>query len=178
MPGPGYVPEIWLLGSSLFSAELAGLLGLPFSFAHHFSPRYTEPALERYRASFRPSALLAAPRAMVAVAVVCAPEDEQARYLAGPTGLSSLWLRTNRLAPLPTPETAAAYPYSDDERRVVAEVTATHVVGSPATVRRGLEALAEWTGADELMVTTRVHGLDDRLASLRLVAQAWGLGPD
>lgn len=173
VPGHGYRPEIWLLGSSVFSARLAGLLGLPFSFAHHFSPRYTEPALAEYRASFRPTGALAEPHAMVAVAVVCAPTTDEARWAAGPSGLSALQLRTNRLGPLPSPETAAAYRYTDAERELVASVTATHVVGDPATVRSGLAQLAGRTGADELMVTTRVHGQADRLRSFELVAGAW-----
>ncbi|MGH8979714.1 MAG: LLM class flavin-dependent oxidoreductase [Acidimicrobiales bacterium] len=173
MPGLGYLPELWLLGSSLFSAELAGLLGLPFSFAHHFSPAATEPALARYRETFRPSAVLGAPHAMVAVAVVCAPGAEEARWVAGPSALSSLMLRTNRLGPLPSPETAAAYPYTPEERALVADVTATHLVGGPEEVRAGLDALSARTGADELMVTTRVHSLEDRLRSFDLLATAW-----
>ncbi len=177
MPGLGYLPEVWLLGSSLFSAQLAGLLGLPFSFAHHFSPRFTEPALERYRESFRPSAVLGSPRAMVAVAVVCAPSEEEARWVAGPALLSALQLRTNRFGPLPSPEAAAAYRYTPEERAVVEEVAATYVVGDPAAVRAGLDDLAARTGADELMVTTRVHGYADRLRSFELVAGAWGLKP-
>lgn len=173
VPGAGYRPEIWLLGSSLFSAGLAGLLGLPFSFAHHFSPVHTEPALTRYREVFRPSAVLAEPRAMVAVAVVCAASDDEARWLAGPAALSALQLRTSRLGPLPSPETAAAYRYTDAERDLVESVTATHVVGDPSTVRRGLEELVARTGADELMVTTRVHGPADRVRSFELLARAW-----
>ncbi len=177
MPGPGYLPEVWLLGSSLFSAQLAGLLGLPFSFAHHFSPRFTEPALERYRESFRPSAVLALPRAMVVAAVICAPSDQEARRVAAPAALSALQLRTNRFGPLPSPETAAAYRFSPEERAVVDEVTSTYVVGEPASVREGLRELADRTGADELMVTTRVHGYADRLRSFQLLADAWGLRP-
>jgi luciferase family oxidoreductase group 1 len=174
MPGLGYLPELWLLGSSLFSAELSGLLGLPFSFAHHFSPRYTEPALERYRQVFRPSAVLAEPRAMVAVAVVCAPTGEEARWVAGPSVLSALRLRTNRVGPLPTPEEAAAYEYSPAEREIVDAVTSSHVVGDPTAVRTQLEELLGRTAADELMVTTRVHSQVDRLRSFDLLARAWG----
>lgn len=177
IPGLGYLPEVWLLGSSLFSAQLAGLLGLPFSFAHHFSPRSTEPALDRYRESFRPSAVLAAPRAMVAVAVVCAPSEEEARRVAAPAALSALQLRTNRFGPLPSPETAAAYRFAPEEQAVVDEVTATYVVGDPPAVRAGLEDLVARTGADELMATTRVHGYADRLRSFALLAEAWGLEP-
>ncbi len=174
MPGLGVLPEIWLLGSSLFSAELAGLLGLPFAFAHHFSPRFTEPALDRYRQAFRPSAVCDAPHAMVAVAVVCAPTDEEAAWVAGSTALSTLFLRTNRLAPLPSPEAAAEYPYTPEERAIVDAAMATHVVGSPATVRSGLQGLLARTDADELMVTTRVFAAPARLRSFELVAAAWG----
>lgn len=177
IPGLGYLPEVWLLGSSLFSAELAGLLGLPFSFAHHFSPRYTEPALDRYRQAFRPSAVCEAPHAMVAVAVVCAPTDEEARWLAGSTALSTLFLRTNRLAPLPSPETAAGYAYTAEERAIVESVMATHVVGDPAFVRDGLDELVARTGADELMLTTRVHAAPARRRSFELVAGTWSDPP-
>jgi luciferase family oxidoreductase group 1 len=177
MPARGYLPELWLLGSSLFSAQLAGLLGLPFSFAHHFSPRHTEPALAQYRAAFRPSAVLDRPYAMVAVAVVCAPTEEEARWLAGPTALSTLWLRTGRLAPLPSPEEAARYRFSPAEQELVSSVTATHVVGSPDVVQAGLTDLQHRTGADELMVSTRVHGFEDRSRSYQLVAEAWGITP-
>jgi luciferase family oxidoreductase group 1 len=176
MPGLGALPEIWLLGSSLFSAELAGLLGLPFAFAHHFSPRYTEPALDRYRQTFRPSAVCAAPRVMVAVAVVCAPNDEEAAWLSGSSALSILFLRTNRLAPVPSPEAAAQYPYTPQERAIVDAAVATHVVGGPATVRAGLEALLARTEADELMVTSRIFTYEARRRSLELVAGAWADG--
>jgi luciferase family oxidoreductase group 1 len=174
MPGLGYLPELWLLGSSLFSAELAGLLGLPFSFAHHFSPRYTEPALDRYREAFRPSAVLSEPHAMVAVAVICAPTEEEARWVAGPSVLSTLRLRTNRVGPLPTPQAAADYEYTPAELEIVEPVTASHVVGDPATVRAELDALVVRTGADELMVTTRVHAQADRVRSFELLAGTWG----
>jgi len=180
MPGRGLMPELWLLGSSLFSAQLAGMLGIPFSFAHHFSPRFTEPALEQYRASFQPSAVLDEPHAMVAVAVICAPTDDRARWLAGPSALSGLLLRTGRLAPLPSPEQASVYEYTPADEALVAEITASHVIGSPETVARGLGELAERTGADELMLSTRVHGYEDRRRSFELVASMWdppGPGP-
>jgi luciferase family oxidoreductase group 1 len=177
MPGLGYLPEVWLLGSSVFSAQLAGMLGLPFSFAYHFSPQYLDAALEHYRQAFRPSGLLEQPHVMVAVAVICAPETEQARWIAGPTRLSTLWLRTNRLAPLPSPETAAAYPFSPVEREVVNASTASHVVGDPDEVVAQLQALLGRTGADELMISTRVFAYEDRLRSFELLARAWQGAP-
>ena len=173
IPGLGYRPEIWLLGSSVFSAHLAGRLGLPFSFAHHFSPQYTEPALAAYRAAFRPSAGLADPYAMVAVAVVCAPTVEEARWLSGPSALSMVQLRTGRLGPLPSPETAAAYRFTEAEQALAASVTESYVVGDPLAVRAGLADLVDRTGADELMVTSRIHGYADRVRSFELVARAW-----
>jgi luciferase family oxidoreductase group 1 len=175
VPGRGYLPEMWLLGSSTFSARLAGLLGLPFSFAYHFAPGLLDQAVEEYRGSFRPSFLLARPYVMPAVSVVCAPTEEEARWLAGPSGLSTLHLRTGRLGPVPTPEEAAAYPYTDQERRIVEATQATHLIGDALSVCEGLRELQARTGADELMLSTRVHSFDARVQSLTLVSTEWSL---
>jgi luciferase family oxidoreductase group 1 len=172
VPGRGATPAIWLLGSSGYSAQVAGLLGLPFAFAHHFSPANTLPALALYRERFRPSATLERPYAMVAVSVVCAETDERARWLAGPALLSFLRLRRGRPTALPSPEEAAAHPYTELERAVVAERQASMIVGSPETVRRGLAELLAATAADELMVTTMVFDPADRLLSYELLAEA------
>jgi luciferase family oxidoreductase group 1 len=171
VPGRGQRPAIWLLGSSDFSARLAGELGLPFSFAHHFMPQNTLPALEIYRRSFQASAVLAEPYAMVGVAVVCADTDERAAWLHAPAKLAFLRLRSGRPSTFPSPEEAAAHAYAPDERAFVESWTATHIVGSPDTVRAGLHALHERTAADELMVTTMVHDHDDRLRSYELLAE-------
>jgi luciferase family oxidoreductase group 1 len=171
VPGHGYLPEVWLLGSSVYSAELAGMLGLPFSFAYHFAPKYMDAAFERYRTAFQPSFLLAEPHVMVAVSVLCAPETEEAQWLAGPSALAILQLRSGRLAPLPSPEEAAAYDYSPAETALVAETTATHLVGEPALVVEGLAELQARTGADEIMLSTRAHSLEARARSLALIAQ-------
>jgi luciferase family oxidoreductase group 1 len=169
--GARSVPDVWLLGSSGYSAQVAGILGLPFAFAHHFSPANTLPALALYRSRFRPSDALAEPYAMVAVAVVCAGTDARARWLHGPSRLSMLRLRSGRPAVLPTPEEAAAYPYTPDELAMTRDFTSSHVVGDPDSVRRGLDDLLAATGADELMVTTFVHDHEDRLRSYQLVAE-------
>ncbi|GIJ46427.1 FMN-linked alkanal monooxygenase [Virgisporangium aliadipatigenens] len=171
-PGLGDKPDIWLLGSSGFSARLAGLLGLPFSFAHHFSAANTEPALALYRQSFRPSQWLDKPYAMVAVNCVCADTDERAHFLAGPAGLSFLRLRTGRPQPLATPEEAAAYPYTAAEREFVEERYEGQALGSPETVKRQLEELLARTAADELMLTTLVYDVKDRIRSFELVREA------
>ncbi|HEX3979929.1 MAG TPA: LLM class flavin-dependent oxidoreductase, partial [Acidimicrobiales bacterium] len=175
VPGRGYLPEMWLLGSSTFSAQLAGLLGLPFSFAYHFAPDQLDQALDSYRTTFRPSFLLEQPQAMVAVSVLCAPTDDEARWLAGPSALSILQLRTGRFGPIPTPEEAAAYRYTPQERVLVDAHTSSHLVGDPDLVHQGLLELERRTGADEIMLSTRAHSYDARAQSLALVAGRWSL---
>jgi len=170
MPGRGHQPAMWLLGSSGYSAQVAGLLGLPFAFAHHFSPANTLPALALYREHFRPSEVLERPYAMVAAAVVCAETDERARFLAGSGALSFLRLRSGRPGPLPSPEEAAAYPYSELERAFIQDRQATQIIGAPETVGRGLTDLLDATRAEELMITTMVFDPADRLASFERVA--------
>jgi luciferase family oxidoreductase group 1 len=170
-PGLGDMPAIWLLGSSGYSAQLAGLLGLPFSFAHHFSAQNTLPALALYRENFRPSRWLERPQAMVAVNAICADTDERAQWLAGPAALSFLRLRTGRPQPLATPEEAAAYPYTPAEREIAWGRFEQQAVGSPDTVRTRLAGLLERTSADELMLTTMVYDAGDRIRSFELVAE-------
>ena len=177
VPRPESMPPIWLLGSSGYSAQVAGLLGLPFAFAHHFSAQNTIPALDLYRKRFRPSSGLDQPYAMVAASVLVAESDERARELAMPSGLSFLRLRSGRPGPLPSPEEAAAHPYTPLDREMRAARFATSVLGSPETVRRGLEALLAETGADEIMATTMVHDPADRRTSFTLLAEATGLAP-
>jgi luciferase family oxidoreductase group 1 len=171
VPGKGNSPALWLLGSSGYSAQVAGALGLPFAFAHHFSPASTLPALELYRSTFRPSAALEQPYAMVCCAVVCADTDEAARRLAEPAALGFLKLRSGRPATMPTPAETAAYPYSPAEREFVDERLDSQIIGSPATVHHGIAELVAATAADELMVTTSTFDPSDRLRSFELVAQ-------
>ena len=175
-PGLGDRPAVWLLGSSGFSAQLAGVLGLPFAFAHHFSPDNTLPALRLYRERFRPSTVLDRPYAMIGVSVIAAADDERAAWLAGPGALAHLLLRTGRPGRFPTPEDAAAYPYTDADRAAVGRRMANQVIGGPDTVRRGLEALLLETAVDEVMVTTMVHDHADRLRSYEIVADVAELG--
>jgi luciferase family oxidoreductase group 1 len=172
-PGRGYLPEVWLLGSSLFSAQLAGLLGLPFSFAYHFAPKLVDAAVATYRSSFRPSVLHAEPVVMVAASVLCAPSEAEAVWLSGSTALSILQLRTGRLGPLPSPEQAAEYAFTEAEKSIVEEAMATHLIGDPVMVVDGLRQLQDRTGADEIMLSTRAHTYETRLQSLTLIAQSW-----
>jgi len=167
----GNKPPVWLLGSSGFSARMAGELGLPFSFAHHFSAENTLPAVALYRDAFKPSDVLDEPYVMLGVSVVAAETDERAQYLAAPSGLTFLSLRKGRPIPLPTPEEAAAYPYTDIERVFIEDRASSSIIGSPETVHKGLETLLADTGADELMITTMVHDQADRVRSYELVAE-------
>ncbi|MFI9111370.1 LLM class flavin-dependent oxidoreductase [Streptomyces venezuelae] len=173
--GPKGRPPIWLLGSSGFSARLAGLLGLPFAFAHHFSARNTIPALDLYRDSFRPSEVLDAPYAMIGVSALAADEAAQAhrQVLAG--ALAMLRLRTGRPGLVPTPEEAEAYAFSPAEREFVNDWLANIVYGTPDEVRAGLDDLGKRTGADELMITANAHGGEARLRSYELIADAYEL---
>lgn len=171
VPGRGNTPALWLLGSSGYSSQVAALLGLPFAFAHHFSPANTVPALELYRSGFRPSATLDRPYALVAAAVTCADTDDKARRLAEPAALSFLRLVAGHPSTLPTPEETADYRYSNRERAFVDDRLATQILGAPDTVRRGLESLLDATSADELMVTTTTFSPEDRLHSFSLLAK-------
>ncbi|MGA7834961.1 MAG: LLM class flavin-dependent oxidoreductase [Acidimicrobiales bacterium] len=173
VPGSGYLPEVWLLGSSTFSAQLAGMLGLPFSFAYHFAPALLDQAVESYRSNFEPSLLLSEPHLMIAVSVICAPSNEEARFLAGSSALNILQRSTGRVGLLPSPDEAARYEYSVADRAIIDEAMASHVIGDPDAVRAELEGLLARTGADELMLSTRVHDFVVRERSYALVAESW-----
>ncbi|MFJ9635667.1 LLM class flavin-dependent oxidoreductase [Streptomyces sp. NPDC101178] len=168
-------PPVWLLGSSGFSARLAGTLGLPFAFAHHFSAQNTIPALDLYRSSFRPSAVLDAPYALIGVSALAADDEREARRQVLTGALSMVRLRTGRPGLIPSPEEAAAYDFSPMEREFVDGWLANVVHGTPDEVRTGLDDLAKRTGADELMITANAHGGEARLRSYELIADAYGL---
>ncbi|KRV47788.1 alkanal monooxygenase [Wenjunlia vitaminophila] len=168
-------PPIWLLGSSGFSARLAGSLGLPFSFAHHFAPANTLAALELYRGSFRPSAVLDRPYAMVAAGVVAADTEAEAVRQARAGALAMLRLRTGRPGLVPSAGEAEAHPFSAVEEEFVGGWLANLVHGDRDGVRAGLDALLDRTGADELMISSNVHGHQRRLRSYELVAEGYGL---
>jgi luciferase family oxidoreductase group 1 len=170
-PGLGYQPAIWILGSSDYGARLAGALGLPYSYAHHFASGGTDDAVAIYRDSFEPSEVLDEPYLMLGVAVICADTDERAQWQAGPGRLAMVRLRSGRPGRYPTPEEAAAYTFTPHEKEIAKGLGRSAIVGSVETVRTGLDALVARTGADELMVTTMVHGHADRLESYRLVAE-------
>jgi luciferase family oxidoreductase group 1 len=172
IPAEGNEPAVWLLGSTGYSAELAGLLGLPFAFAYHFSAANARPALALYRRTFTPAARLAEPYCLISASVLCAEDAAAAHWLHGSSRLSMLRLRAGHPSTLPGPEEAAGRPYSAAEQTVIAEATGSDVVGNPATVIESLRRLVASTGADELMVTTSTFAHADRLASYELLARA------
>ncbi|MDN5919012.1 MAG: LLM class flavin-dependent oxidoreductase [Pseudonocardia sp.] len=178
VPAAGNAPSMWLLGSSGYSAQVAGMLGLPFAFAHHFSAENTLPALQLYREKFRPSAMLSEPYSMIAASVFCAGTDEAAQELAMPAALQFLRLRLGQPGPVPSPEEVAAFDWTDQALRFVEQRQADQIIGSPETVRRGMEQLVASTAVDELMITTSTFAGEDRLRSYELFAEAVGMTPD
>jgi len=177
VPGAGADAEVWILGSSGGqSARVAGALGLPFAANYHVSPSMVLEAVQSYRSAFQPSAVLAAPRVMVSADVVVAPTDAAARELAAGYGL---WVRSVRSAAgameYPSPATAAAHVWAEQDAALVEDRVITQFVGSPGTVAKSLRILQDATGADELLVTTITHSHADRVRSFQLLAREWGL---
>jgi alkanesulfonate monooxygenase SsuD/methylene tetrahydromethanopterin reductase-like flavin-dependent oxidoreductase (luciferase family) len=175
VPGEGADLEIWILGSSGGqSARVAGEQGLPFAANYHVAPSNVLEAVQAYRESFRPSAVLDAPHVMVSADVVVADDDEAARRLAAPYGLWVHSIRTGQGAiPFPSVDEALAHQWTEAERELVADRVATQFVGSPQTVAGRLRTLRGATGADELLVTTITHDHADRVRSFELLAKEW-----
>jgi luciferase family oxidoreductase group 1 len=167
------LPPIWLLGSSDYSAALAAKLGLGFAFAAHFSPDRPDLPMLAYRRDFQPSDQLEAPHAILAVSVICAETDAEATRLASSMQLSWVRLRSGRPSRIPSPETALAYPYSEQEAAVARAYRQLQIVGTPETVRERIESLAERTRADEVMITTVTHDPGARVRSYQLLAAAF-----
>jgi luciferase family oxidoreductase group 1 len=175
MPAETPLPPIYLLGSSNYSAQLAAHIGAAFSFAHHFASFPADAAMALYRDNFKPSASHQTPNAILGTAVVCADTDEEADHLAKTVDLNLTWRNKGEYHPLASPEDAAKYPFTDAEKVAIAKNRARMSVGSPATVKAKLEALIASTKADEVMVTTMIHGHAARKRSYELLAQASGL---
>ena len=168
VPGAGLKVPIWILGSSLFGAQLAGALGLPYAFASHFAPAALMEAIETYREVFRPSPQLEKPYVMVGVAVVAAETDEEARLLATSIEQAIVRLRTGTPGPLPPPRRDLRWGFG--ERAILDQVLACSAIGSQATVRQRLDEIARVTAADELILATQVFDHEKRLRSYELSA--------
>jgi luciferase family oxidoreductase group 1 len=170
VPGAGLRVPIWLLGSSLFSAQLAAALGLPFAFASHFAPDYLLQALDVYRRTFRPSAALAAPYAMVGVSVFAADTDAEGRRLLTSAQLQFVNLRRGTPGPLQPPVDSLEGYWSPAEKAGVERALSYAAVGSADTVARRLSAIIESTRADELMITGQIYDHAARLRSFEIAA--------
>lgn len=173
MPQDVPLPPIWLLGSSGATARMAAGAGMGYSFASHFSPAPAAPAFRAYREAFQPSAEFERPHAILGVAAVCAETAEEADYLAATMDLAWLRIRRGQFLPLPSPEEALAYPYSEAERYGLREYRERTVVGTPQDVRARIEEMAADSGADEVMITSNLYAHSARLRSYELIADAF-----
>ncbi|MFJ9891625.1 LLM class flavin-dependent oxidoreductase [Streptomyces sp. NPDC091287] len=171
-PPPELPLPVWLLGTSASSASLAARLGLPYAFAHHLNPSGTETAVARYREEFRPSARLERPYVAVSAQVVAADTDEEAEYLAGPIKVAHVEGRINPLTLFRTPDQAAGYQLTDAQQSYLDGHFAPQIVGGAETVRRRLADFRARTGADELLATAPVFGLEARVRTFQLLADA------
>ena len=173
-PVPESRPEVWMLGSSTYGAQVAAALGLPFCYAYHFAASSdVDTALRLYRDGFQPSPRHPEPYVMVSASVIAAETTEQAQYLAGPSRIMALSLRTGRLGPIVSPEKAAAVELSDLDRRMLDSLPGTQYAGTAEEVVAGLDELVDRTGAQELMLAGTVHDPATRQDTLTRVAAAW-----
>ncbi|HET9717999.1 MAG TPA: LLM class flavin-dependent oxidoreductase [Pseudolabrys sp.] len=172
MPSDVPLPPIYLLGSSDYSAQLAGHIGAAFSFAHHFATFDAVEAMQLYRDRFRPSPAHAKPYAILATHVICAETDAQAELLATTVDLNFVRRARGEYLPLASPEEAMAYEYTPADKARIAQNRGRLSVGSPETVKARLLPLIENTKADELMVTTMIYDHQARKRSYELLAQA------
>ena len=170
-PGAGTHVPIWLLGSSLFSAQLAAERGLPYAFASHFAPAMLLQAIDMYRRHFKPSPTLAKPYVMIGVPLIAAPTDDEAQYLASSIFQRVLGILRGTRGLLMPPQHDFLQQLNAQEKAAIADFLACAVIGSPATVRQGLQALADQTGCDEMMFTCDVYDPALRLRSLDIAAQ-------
>jgi luciferase family oxidoreductase group 1 len=168
VPGQGTGVPLWILGSSTYGAQLAAMLGLPYAFASHFAPAALFEALEIYRETFRPSAQLEKPYAMVAANVIAAPTDDEADLLATSVMQSFLNLRRGRPGLLPPPDPGLPARLTGQERAMLDQIFACSAVGGPERVRAGLARIIDATGADELILAANVHDHELRKRSFAI----------
>ena len=177
VPGAGLDVAVWILGSSTFGAQLAAMLGLPYAFASHFAPADLDRAIALYRERFQPSERLAKPYVMLGMTVVAADTDAEARRLFSSLQQSFVALRTGMPGPLPPPVDDMDSRIDASAKAMLAQALSCAAVGSPATVKSGLEAFIARTGADELMITSSIFDHAARRRSFEITAEARaGLG--
>ncbi len=173
VPGQGLNIPIWILGSSLFGAQLAAHLGLPFAFASHFAPQMMMQAIAIYRATFKPSARLAKPYVMLGFSVFGASTDEEGALLASSQQQAFVALRSGRPRRLPPPLPGYMNTLAPNERALMDSALSCTAIGSPASVQAALQRFIAQTGADELMITSNIFDQDARLRSYEIAAQAF-----
>ena len=169
-PGAGAKPEMWLLGSSTFGAQLAAALGLPYAFASHFAPDALDSALAIYRRDFKPSAFLSRPHVMAGFNVFAADSDAEAELLASSQQQSFVALRTGNPRQLPPPVAHYRDTLGPQGNAILDHVLQCSAVGGPAKVARGIAAFVERTGVDEVMVTSAIFDHEARKRSLSITA--------
>ena len=174
VPGEGLRVPVWILGSSLYGAQLAAALGLPYAFASHFAPDEMASAMQVYRSRFKPSEHLAEPYVMLGLNVIAAETDAQARRLFSSQQQAFARLRGGRPGKLPPPVDDIDAVLSPMERATVDHALSSAVVGAPETVRQGVAAFAARTGADELMVTGQIFDHAARVRSYEILAEVSG----
>ena len=172
IPGAGLEVPIWILGSSTYGAQVAAHFGLPYAFASHFSPDYLMEAIPAYKGLFKPSAQLRKSHAMVAVNLIAADTDEEAQYLFTTLQQHFTRMRRNTRGQLPPPIDDIESFWTPHEKASVAQSLACSVVGSPDTVRRGLQQIVDQTGADELIFSGQIFDHQKRLRSFEIGAAA------
>ena len=170
VPGEGTKVPLWILGSSLYGAQLAAMLGLPFGFASHFAPAQIEQAIDIYRSRFQASETLSDPYVMLGFNVCAAPSEEEAIYLRTSAIKSFLRMRAGNPARLPPPEKGFEKTLSESENRMLSEMSKASVVGSAAAVHEGIDSFVKRTGADELIITCQIYEHEKRLQSYSIVA--------
>jgi alkanesulfonate monooxygenase SsuD/methylene tetrahydromethanopterin reductase-like flavin-dependent oxidoreductase (luciferase family) len=176
VPGAGLQVPIWILGSSLFGAQLAAAFGLPFAFASHFAPAQMLQAIEIYRNQFRPSAQLAKPYVMLGFNVFAADNVDEARFRATSWQQAFINLRSGRPSQLPPPLEGYLDRVGPHERALLDDVLSCSSIGSAPVVHAALRAFVERTGADELMITSQIFDHDARLRSYEIAAQIRNAG--
>ncbi len=172
-PSATSFPEVWLLGSSGYSAQLAGMLGVRYTYAHHFGNEDPAAIMNLYRSNFQPSPVLDEPHAMLATSALTAATEDEANYLAGPARIMALALRSGQLGPIVSPEEAASRHLTDQELMVLDHLPAIKAVGTAAQVVERLDALVQQTGVSELMITGTTYDVASRVSSLEAISAAW-----
>jgi luciferase family oxidoreductase group 1 len=172
VPGEGQKVPVWILGSSLYGAQLAAILGLPYAFASHFAPAELDHAIEVYRTRFQPSQHLDKPYLMLGLNVVAAPTDAEAKRLFSSQQQAFVNLRTGRAGPLPPPVQDYEQTLDPVAKATLDQALSQAVVGSPETVVQGVDAFIRRTGADELMVTAQIFDHAARVRSYEILTDA------